>query len=161
MTTFHPHLWHDCHIWGLALHVGDPDANDWTSDLAFDIDFIVEWLCGVDGGVTFRVAPATLTFHDVTDLRVAIDCSSFEYRNALHVVALDRIEREAVEVTPAARGPYYRWRLCLNWPQGGEISFGASGYTQTLASEPIVTDQQCLTRAVRERLKVAGRPPDA
>ncbi len=31
--------WHDCHIWGLDLHVGDPDEDDWTSDFVFDIDF--------------------------------------------------------------------------------------------------------------------------
>lgn len=40
--------WHDCHIWGIELRAGDPNEADWTSDLAFDIDFIVEWICGVD-----------------------------------------------------------------------------------------------------------------
>ena len=30
--------WHDCHIWGLALRAGDPEHDDWTSDLVLDID---------------------------------------------------------------------------------------------------------------------------
>ncbi|PYS48292.1 MAG: hypothetical protein DMG13_25820 [Acidobacteria bacterium] len=50
--------WHDCHIWALELRAGEPDDEDWTSDLALDIDFIVEWICGVSCDVQFRVAPA-------------------------------------------------------------------------------------------------------
>ena len=34
--------WHDCHIWALELRAGEPDDEDWTSDLALDIDFIVK-----------------------------------------------------------------------------------------------------------------------
>jgi hypothetical protein len=50
-----------------------PDGRDWTSDLALDIDCIVEWICGVGGGGQCRVAPATLVFHGVTDLKIDID----------------------------------------------------------------------------------------
>ena len=35
--------------------------------------YIVDWICATNGGARFRVAPATLTFHDVTDLRVSFD----------------------------------------------------------------------------------------
>ena len=66
--------WHDCHVYGIQLRPGDTDANDWTSDFALDIDFIVEWVCQVAGGrAEFRVAPATLVFHGVSDLRIAVD----------------------------------------------------------------------------------------
>ena len=65
--------WHDCHIWGIELRAGDPDDGDWTSDLVLDIDFIVEWICGTGGGGQFRVAPATLVFHGVTDPKIDID----------------------------------------------------------------------------------------
>src|SRR6266436_7316514 len=61
--------WHDCHFWGLDLRVGDPDEDDWTSNLVLDIDFITDWICPVEGGGQFRVAPATLAFHGVTDPR--------------------------------------------------------------------------------------------
>jgi hypothetical protein len=39
--------WHDCHIWAVELHAGNPDDKDWTSDLVLDIDFIVDWICAV------------------------------------------------------------------------------------------------------------------
>jgi hypothetical protein len=25
--------WHDCHIWGMEFQTGDPDEDDWTSDV--------------------------------------------------------------------------------------------------------------------------------
>ena len=59
--------WHDCHIWGIELRAGDADDGDWTSDLV--LDSIMEWICGTGGGGQFRVAPATLVFHGVTDPR--------------------------------------------------------------------------------------------
>jgi hypothetical protein len=65
--------WHDCHIWAIELRPGDPDQGDWNSDLALDIDFIAEWICGVGGSGQFRVAPATLAFHGVTDPKIDID----------------------------------------------------------------------------------------
>ena len=35
--------WHDNHIYGLHLSLGDPARDDWRSDLVLDIDHIVEW----------------------------------------------------------------------------------------------------------------------
>ena len=64
--------WHDCSLWGLELRVIEPDDDQGTSDLALDIDFVVEWLCGVDGPARFRVAPATLVFHGVTGLCILL-----------------------------------------------------------------------------------------
>lgn len=142
--------WHDCHIWGFDLCAGDAEEGDWTSDLVLDIDFIVEWLCGVSGGAQFRVAPATLVFYGITDLRIAIDWGDSGFRTALHPVSIDRIEREAVEDRKIYLDrPYYSWRILLNWPQGGAITFGAVGFTQTLRREAIVKDQQKLSRRGR------------
>jgi hypothetical protein len=62
--------WHDNLVYGLLFNVGDVAKGDWRSELVLDIDHIVEWICGTDSYAWFRVAPATLTFHDVTDLRV-------------------------------------------------------------------------------------------
>lgn len=39
---------------------------------------------------------------------------------------------------------YYRWRIELNLPQGGEIAFGARGFTQVLRAEPVLPDEQWL-----------------
>jgi hypothetical protein len=88
--------WHDCHLWRLDVGAGDPDEGDWTSDLLLGIDFIVEWLCGVGGRAQFRIAPATLVFHGVTDPRIAIDWGDSGSRTAIHPVSIDRIERVPV-----------------------------------------------------------------
>ena len=148
--------WHDCHIWGLAFHVGDPGEADWTSDLVLDIDFIVEWICGAQDRAQFRVAPATLAFHGVTDPRIGIDWGNSGFRVALHGIAIDRIERERVaDQKVFLDRPYYAWRIRLNWPEAGEITFGAVGFTQTLLAEPVVTDRQHLS--LGERRALVGR----
>lgn len=148
--------WHDCHIWGVDFRVGQPDENDWTSDLVLDIDFIVAWMCGVSGGAQFRVAPATLTFHGVTDPRISIDWGRSGFQVALYGVSIDRIERERVRDQKVYLDrPYHSWRILLNGPKEGEIAFGAVGFTQTLLAEPILTDQQHLS--LRERTSLTGR----
>ncbi len=144
--------WHDCHIWGIELRAGDPEQDDWTSDLALDIDFIVEWICGVGGKAQFRVAPATLVFHGVTDPRIAIDWGRSGYRQIVHPVSIGEIGREPIEGQQGQAGrPCYRWRIGLNWPGDGEITFGAEGFTQTLRGEPVLTAKQSLSLEERQR----------
>lgn len=136
--------------------MGDPDQGDWTSDLVLDFDFIVDWVCGVGGRGQFRVAPATLAFHGVTDLRIRIDWGDSGYQVALHGVSIDRIERERVpEQKVYLDRPYYSWRTRLNWPEAGEIAFGAVGFTQTLLADPVLTQRQHLS--LRERSRLTGR----
>jgi len=65
--------WHDDLIYALHLRAPSPAHDDWRSEIALDIDHIVEWVCGVDGRMRFRVAPASLVFHDVSDLRIGLD----------------------------------------------------------------------------------------
>lgn len=141
--------WHDCHVWGVALDAGDPDSGDWTSDLALDLDFIVEWICGAEGGVLFRVAPATLTFHGVTDLKLDVDCGA-GHQVALHPLSIDGIDRERIaDQKVFLDRPYFRWVIRLNWPSGGAIAFGAYGFTQRLRAEPTLGPRQHLTRHER------------
>lgn len=148
--------WHDCHIWGLELRLGEPDEDDWTSDLALDIDFIVEWLCGVGGGHQFRVAPAWLVFHAVTDLSIDMNWGDSGFQVPLHEAYVDRIEREPLrEAKVYLDRPYYNWRIKLNCPESGEIAFGAVGFSQTLRAEPVLTDHQRLS--FRERTRLINR----
>ncbi len=106
--------WHDWHIWAVELHAGDPDDQDWTSDLALDIDFIVEWICGVGGGGHFRVAPATLVFHGITDLKIDIDWGRSGFQAALHPASIDHVERELIHDQKVFLDrPYYNWRIRL------------------------------------------------
>jgi hypothetical protein len=143
--------WHDNALYGLRLDIGDCERNDWHADLVLDIDHIVEWLCSVSSPARFRVAPATLTFHDVTDLTVAIDCGDSGGQIALHPLSIDAISRERIlDQKICFDRPYYRWRIALNWPQGGTLTFGASGFTQTLRAEPVVRDEQQLSPLDRQ-----------
>ncbi|MHA1151995.1 MAG: hypothetical protein ACTSQ7_04895 [Alphaproteobacteria bacterium] len=150
VTVFEELSWHDDTLYGLRFDVGDSFQGDWRADLVLDIDHIVEWICGTDGGAQFRVAPATLVFHGATDLKIAIDWGDSGDRTALHEISIDGIAREPV---PDQEGypprQHYRWRIALNWPQGGAISFGARGFTQTLRAEPLLLDQQRLPAGPR------------
>ncbi len=142
--------WHDNTVYGFRIDIGDPDRGDWRANLVVDLDYIVEWVCETDGRCRFRVAPATLSFHHATDLRIAIDCGDSRGRMGLHTLAIDRISREPVaDQKICLDRPYWRWRIAFNWPQGGEIAFGASGFTQTLRAVPVLLDEQKLSPADR------------
>jgi hypothetical protein len=137
--------WHDDTVYGLRFEVGDSTRGDWRSELVLELDHIVEWVCGSDRSVRFRVAPATLVFHDITDLRIALDWGDSGHRTALGEPQIDAITRAALEDQKICLDrPYYRWRIALNWPPGGEVGFGASGFTQTLRAAPVLLDQQRL-----------------
>jgi len=154
--------WHDCHLWRIDLVTGESDEDDWTSDLVLGLDFIVEWLCAVGGETRFKVAPATLVFHGVTDPRIVIDWGDTGLQSALHPASIDRIEREpAKDQKVYLDRPYYRWRVAMNWPTGGEIAFGAVGFTQTLLAEPIQCDRQHLSSRERSRLIEGIHPPSS
>lgn len=142
--------WHDDTIYGVRFDVGDSDRNEWHSNLVLDIDHIVEWLCDEAGGARFRVAPANLTFHNVTDLKIAVDWGDSGCQVSIHPVSIDGITREQIQNQKICLDrPYYRWRIALNWPQGGAIAFGASGFTQSLRAEPLLCDQPKLSPAER------------
>jgi hypothetical protein len=143
--------WHDNAIYGFFI---DSDVTQWKSDLVFDIDYIVEWLCGIGITTQFKIAAATLTFHHVTDLKVGIDWGDSGKRVAVADMTLDHIARQPVEKQLICLDrPYYQWILRLNSPRpGGDISFGASGFTQVLRQQPVVCDEQKLKRAERMKL---------
>jgi hypothetical protein len=142
--------WHDDHVYGIHLSIGDIERGDWRSDLVLDIDHIVEWVCGVGRSVRFLVAPATLTFHHVTDLRLAADWSDSGHRMALHELSIARIVRAPVpDQKICLDRPYWRWRIETNLPAAGEVSFGASGFTQVPRAEPVLQDEQKLARSGR------------
>ena len=137
--------WHDNVIHGLSFDLGEPDQGDWRSDLILDIDFIVEWLCNAPGEVRFRVAPATLRFHDVTDFAIAADQGDSGGRNAIFEWSIDRVARQRLD-RPL---DYWRWTIHLHAPPGGSLAFCASGFTQQQTAEPLLLDQQRLPRPTR------------
>jgi hypothetical protein len=143
---------HDDSVYGLALRLGDPAANDWRSDLVLDIDHIVDWVPG-EAGTRFRVAPATLVFHGVSDLRIDIDWGMHGWQVAPAPPAIDRIERERVAVEKQRvflDRPYYLWRIAFAFPEGASIRFGAVDFTLTLRREPFLLDEQRIPSSLRE-----------
>ena len=151
-ADFETMSWHDCHIWGIDLRAGNADDGDWTSDLALDIDYIVEWLCAPDKKMQFRVARADFVFHGITDLRIDVAWQPTGFQVSLHPISIGQIERQPVENQKVFLDrPYYRFRIASNWPPGGEIVFGAAGFTQTLRSKPELIDDQRLTLRSRHR----------
>ena len=149
-TEFDALSWHDDSVYGLSFQIGDSARNDWTNDLVLDIDHIVEWVRAAER-IRFRVAPATLVFHGITDLCVRIDWGSSGHRVSHPAPSIGRITRERVaDQEVFLDGPYYAWRIELNSPAGGEICFGAVGFTQKLRHEPILCDEQQLGPARSE-----------
>ncbi len=145
--------WHDNLIYGFHLGAADADSGSWRSDLVFDIDHIVEWVCGTRSRPMFRVVPATLAFHDVTNLRMSFDFSGSGFHQAITELSIGTISKEPITLQSAV-GPaeYYYWSFALNIPQGGEIVFGASGYTQSFRTEPLLVDEPRLPARVRPHL---------
>lgn len=132
--------WHDNVIYAIRFNIGDIDKEEWRSDLVFDIDFIAEWICDPAAEHKFRVAPATLTFHNAGDLQIAISHGDSQGHSALSDLSINRVTRERLG------GPFemWHWTVQLNAPAGGLISFCASGYTQTLRAEPKLVSEQRL-----------------
>jgi hypothetical protein len=45
-------------LWTIGFDLGNPEEDDWTSDLILGLDFIEERLCPTGDQCVFRVAPA-------------------------------------------------------------------------------------------------------
>lgn len=146
--------WHDNLIYGFHIERGDPDRGRWHSDLVLDIDFIAEWLRGTQG-FEFLVAPATLTFHDVTDLKLKVDHGNSGLRTAINEWSIDVVHRATISRDPQDPYPertYFRWCIALNAPQGGALEFGASGFTQVLRADPVRIATQYLSPTDRQSM---------
>ena len=137
--------WHDNHLYGISWKVGGKSD---ISDLILDIDHICEWLCDkTKRTCSFKVAPATLTFHGITDLKMHMDWGDSGFQTS-HVggTPILEIKRELVrEQKVYFDRPYYQWRIQLASPhQKSFVSFGAWGFTMVLRKAPIPIQQQYL-----------------
>ena len=93
-----------------------------------------------------------MTFHDVTDLRIALDFGRGNQARNLNELSIASIDREQVEHSGCR--PYWRWRIALNDPVAGEITFGASGYSQLLRDQPKLVSDQRLPAAERAAIRL-------
>jgi hypothetical protein len=115
------------------------DEQPGTAEVEFDIDYIMEWIRPEDREFRFRVAPATLTFHNVIELRMVIDFAA--PGAGMTPMSIDGIRRELLRTLPGQ--DFFRWTIPINWPDG-EITFKSSGFTQVLRGDPIEQDVQGL-----------------
>jgi hypothetical protein len=120
--------WHDAHVHGFRLTEIRSELG--SADLVFDIDYILQWI-EAGGQFQFKVAQASLTFHQAFGLRVALDYQTIGA--GMGPFSLSGITRRN------APGDAVRqfWALDVNWPSG-RIEFEASGFTQVLVG-PVLT----------------------
>lgn len=130
--------WHDCHVHAMRVVEGEHG----TGELELDLDYILEWR-RADAGFSFLLVPATLRFHEVFGLRIALDWAT--PTAGLGPFSLNGIER-STESRP--RYTATLWRLAVNWP-AGEVAFEAKGYTQQAWGREVVSQQQVLGAADR------------
>jgi hypothetical protein len=134
--------WDGCRIWKIEIAAGEG-----TADLILGLDLVVDALCGFNQEARFKLAPATLTFHTVTDLKVDVDCGNSGHLLMVQPLSIAEIDRAAT------RSPsYFAWRIRMGWPRGGEIAFGAAGFTQVLLAEPIISASNFLSGAQRRQM---------
>jgi hypothetical protein len=132
--------WHDNHVHGLVIRPGDHG----TGELTVDLDYILDWLCTRDRQVGFSIAPAMLTFHEVSDLTRSLDYATASA--ALTPFSIHGITREP-SVFPNGHTTH-RWRIEVNWPTG-LITFLAEGFVQVLRATPRETSEQYLQPSER------------
>lgn len=133
--------WHDVSVHALRIEEGE----DGSGELVLDIDYILEW-CIDKPDFSFRIAPATLRFHEIFNLRVVLDYASLPA--GISPFTLDGITRELLTYPNGNQS--FRWLLSVNWP-AGEISFESSGFTQELAGPEVTKARQSLVPQERKR----------
>ena len=131
--------WHDNHVHALRIVEGVHGSGE----LVLDLDYILEWICNSDGN-RFRITPATLTFLDVTNLRISLDYAT--PMAAMGPFSMHGIERRK---EPRERYVAQVWKISISWPKG-EITFEAKGFVQRGYGTPVLTEVQCLRPEERE-----------
>ena len=142
--TLEKAIWTDEDFAVMSFH--DVRIRSWLADeerfeLMFDLDYLFQWVHPDVGETYFRfwIAPVTLVFEDVHDVR--IDVSS-----AQGALEIDRFHRE--EPTPTPNGVRVERKYVFSC-QEGEISLVATGYAMYVRRAPILWPRQQL--ALEER----------
>jgi hypothetical protein len=142
--NFSSFSWHDNAIHSIRIVEG---TDGCSGDLILDIDFIVEWLPPEEGdnAFRFRIAPADLVFHDVTELVISVDYASSTA--ALQPMSIHEIHRKVVTYPNGHSS--FAWKVEINWPRNSFISFRSDGFTQLSRTQPIKSGAQYLSPAER------------
>jgi hypothetical protein len=127
--------WHDSQIHAMAFF---PEEFE----LAFDIDYIFQWVDPQPNETYFKfwVAPATLVFKNVFDVEFEID----SYNGKLEIDNIKR-EDESSPINAQFIGKASEWRWTIEC-QEGEIRFRSVGYEEFIRALPQLTMTQTLDR---------------
>ncbi|MDR2011462.1 MAG: hypothetical protein LBQ20_00150 [Rhodanobacter sp.] len=135
--------WHDVHVHGLKLE--NFSVEEGSCDLVLDIDYLLQWDTCDDGMFRFTVCRAELRFHQVRNLKLALDYASTSA--GMCPFSIHGIQRETLRYINGATS--WRWQITINWPLGS-LQLDAPGFTQTLMGEPVVQQsRQWLSSAQR------------
>jgi hypothetical protein len=139
--------WHDATVHAM----GYASASEW--EFAFDIDYILAWVQPAPGQkhFTFWVAPATLIFEHVSDLRI-----DMEPRGEISVQDLRCDDEQPLR--PGFDGPASDWRWTLDCNEG-EISMRATVFRQIFRRPPVHRDHQKLALDDRGGISFSETPP--
>jgi hypothetical protein len=135
--------WHDATIHALAFA---PD----TFEILFDLDYILQWIHRTppERYFSFWIAPATLVFENVSDVRIEI---------TNRYLTLQDIQRSDEQTTPSGLA---QWLWTLNGNEG-TISLRSTGFVQYFRRVPICTASQQLPLAQRGISVERGRTDQA
>lgn len=129
--------WHDCKIYALAF-------KDEDFELMLDIDYILKWV-NPEGSKThfkFWVAPATLVFRNVWDLKIDLESSL-----NLEIQDLHRENpRSPKNVNHVEESTEYDWKIETH---NGEITFKSVGFKLYLRNDPVLLDTQKIEQKER------------
>jgi hypothetical protein len=140
--NFESHNWHDNAIHGIQI---EQNENGCDGSLILDIDYIAEWCSEENEAYSFKVAPADLIFHEVTDLVISIDYAIASA--ALQPMTIHEIQRNEY-VYPNGQLAF-SWVIQINWPSYSFIKFTSCGFTQKLRKKPKSTGAQYLSKVER------------
>lgn len=137
---------HDNLIHGIIFY---SDPGEFSSDIALDIDYIVEWVKTDSNEIEFIISKALLKFHDVTDLKISIEWDKTNYSKFSGGAAglyINEIIKKEIK-SPIANS-YFTWEITTN-KHNRYISFGASSFSIEMLGEPKKANRQFLLRCER------------
>lgn len=145
------HTFHDNLIRGICFASG---MEDFSSDIHFDIDHILEWVnCSTQPGDSlFSVSKATLKFHDVSDLVINLSLEKTnhsQFSSLTSGIYILDILKEKIESSLSNTGNhYYKWKI-ITTDKGCTIQFGAASMSLELFGTPKIVNRQYLTNDER------------
>lgn len=121
--------WHGAYVHAIA-------AIPENFELMLDIDYIVQWVNPIPPEQHFKfwVAPATLVFSNVWNVKFCLESESGEFS----IQGLERLNEQA---TLNGKMTDWLWRFLGN---EGSLSFRATAYKQHFRKQPILTLSQQL-----------------